>query len=111
MEPRNMKFEYVLPSSWWAETADSYCLLIEIPGFKEEVRIRADDHGHVIMSGERQANESTILHFKQAYKVPEDCNIQETNAILEDNTYYVKIAKKLNNLSSRRPSCSREQHV
>ncbi|XP_047964463.1 22.0 kDa heat shock protein-like [Salvia hispanica] len=97
MEPRNMKFEYVLPSSWWTETAVSHCLLIDIPGFKEEeVRIRTDDHGHVIVSGERQANESIILHFEQAYKVPEDCNIQETNAILEDNTYYVKIAKKLN---------------
>ncbi|KAL1566281.1 22.0 kDa heat shock protein-like [Salvia divinorum] len=96
-DPRYMKFEYVLPSSWWTQTADSHCLLIDIPGFKEEeVRVRADDHGHVIVSGERQANENTILHFEQAYKVPEGCNIQETNAMLEDDTYYVIIAKRLN---------------
>ncbi|XP_057806394.1 inactive protein RESTRICTED TEV MOVEMENT 2-like [Salvia miltiorrhiza] len=93
--PRNMKFEYVLPSSWWTETADSHCLLIDVPGFKkEEVRIRADAHDHVIVSGERQANDNTILHFEQAYKVPEGCNIEETNAILEDETYYVIIPKK-----------------
>lgn len=69
----------------------------DVQGFKkEEVRIRADSHGHVIVSGERQANDNTILHFEQAYKVPEGCNIEETNAILEDETYYVIIAKKLN---------------
>ncbi|KAL1541596.1 22.0 kDa heat shock protein-like [Salvia divinorum] len=92
---RNMKYEYVLPSSWWTETVDSHCLLIHVPGFKkDEVRIRTDSHGHVIVSGERQANDNTILHFEQAYKVPEDCNIDETNAVLEDETYYVIIAKK-----------------
>lgn len=58
------------------------------------MRIRADSDDHVIVSGERQANDNTILHFAQAYKVPEDSNIQETRAILEDETYYVIIPKK-----------------
>ena len=58
------------------------------------MRIRTDSHGHVIVSGEREANDNTILHFEQAYKVPEGCNIEETNAILEDETYYITIAKK-----------------
>lgn len=65
-------------------------------GFKkEEVRVRADSNDHVIVSGERPGNDNTILHFEQAYKVPEDCNIQETKALLEDETYYVIIPKKL----------------
>lgn len=68
----------------------------DVQGFKkEEVRIRADNQGHVIVSGERQANDTKILHFEQSYIVPEGCNIQGTSAILEDDTYYVIIPKKM----------------
>ncbi|KAH6757043.1 hypothetical protein C2S53_018737 [Perilla frutescens var. hirtella] len=69
----------------------------DVQGFKKgEVRIRAHNLDHVIVSGERQADDSTILHFEQSYKVPEGCNVQETSAILEEETYYVIIPKKLN---------------
>lgn len=70
------------------------------------MRIRADSDDHVIVSGERQANDNTILHFAQAYKVPEDSNIQETRAILEDETYYVIIPKKLDSKDENPASTS-----
>lgn len=64
------------------------------------MRVRADNQGHVIVSGERQANDTKILHFEQSYNVPEGCDVQGTSAILEDETYYVIIPKKMNSIST-----------
>lgn len=64
------------------------------------MRVRADNQGHVIVSGERQANDTKILHFEQSYNVPEGCDVQGTSAILEDETYYVIIPKKMNSNSN-----------
>ncbi|KAI3454629.1 hypothetical protein Pfo_011292 [Paulownia fortunei] len=93
---RNMIFEYLVPSSCWTEDTDCHCLLIDLPGFKkEEVRIRADNNGHVIVRGERQANNNKIIHFEQSFKVPAGCNIEETRATFEDEIFYVTVPKKV----------------
>ncbi|KAL8464981.1 hypothetical protein ACS0TY_034456 [Phlomoides rotata] len=95
--PRNKIFEYMMPSSCWAENDDSHTLMIDLPGFKkEEVRIRADDnYENIIVSGERQTNDiNKIIHFEQSFKVPHTCNIEDTSGILEDDIFYVTLPKR-----------------
>ncbi|KAL0292104.1 UNVERIFIED_CONTAM: class I heat shock protein 1 [Sesamum calycinum] len=91
----NMVFEHVVPSSCWTEDADCHCLLIDLPGFKkEEVRVRADGNGYVVVSGERETNCNKAIRFEESFKVPADSNIEETSAIFEDEIFYITIPKK-----------------
>ncbi|PIN06785.1 hypothetical protein CDL12_20655 [Handroanthus impetiginosus] len=97
INPRDMVFEYMVPSSSWSEDTDCHYLRIDLPGFNmEEMRLRADKYGHIIVSGERQVNDNKIIHFEQLFKVPENSDIEETSAIFEDDrTYCVTIPKNV----------------
>ncbi|KAL0416417.1 UNVERIFIED_CONTAM: class I heat shock protein 1 [Sesamum latifolium] len=91
----NMVFEHAVPSSCWTEDADCHCLLIDLPGFKkEEVRVRADGNGCVVVSGERETNHNKVVRFEESFKVPADSNIEETSVIFEDEIFYITIPKK-----------------
>ncbi|CAI9112278.1 OLC1v1012699C1 [Oldenlandia corymbosa var. corymbosa] len=93
-KPQNLVFEDFTPSSGLTEDSDSYCLIIDLPGFKkDEVKLQVDDNGHIIVSGERQVNEMKHVRFQQSYKVPEKSNIEETTAKFEDDILYIVIPK------------------
>ncbi|XP_027169105.1 inactive protein RESTRICTED TEV MOVEMENT 2-like [Coffea eugenioides] len=92
--PHDVIFEEIVPSSGWTEDKDRHCLIIDLPGFKmDEVKLRADNYGHLLVSGERQVNGIKHIRFQQSYRVPDNSDIQEATAKFEDEILYMIIPK------------------
>ncbi|KAI5683661.1 hypothetical protein M9H77_04889 [Catharanthus roseus] len=92
---QHLRFEEFVPSSGLTEDSDSYCLIIDLPGFKrDQVKLQVDGYGRIVATGERQVNEYKHIRFDQSYKVPGNSNIEDTTAKFEDEILYVIIPKK-----------------
>ncbi|PSR95824.1 Inactive protein RESTRICTED TEV MOVEMENT like [Actinidia chinensis var. chinensis] len=89
-------FEEIVPSSAWTEDSSCHILLVDLPGFKKEwLKLQVDDHGQLLVSGQRQASEKKIVHFEQTYKVPENSDPEKTSGKFESEVLYVIVPKQV----------------
>ncbi|XP_052176008.1 uncharacterized protein LOC127790505 [Diospyros lotus] len=86
---------FVSSSSSWAEDSICHYLVVRLPGFnKEQLKLRIDEHGDLLVSGEQGENENKITLFEQAFRVPQDSDKYSICGEYEGEILYVIVPKK-----------------
>ncbi|KAJ7956348.1 inactive protein RESTRICTED TEV MOVEMENT 2-like [Quillaja saponaria] len=87
--------EEFIPDSGWTEDTNGHYLLVDLPGFtKDDVKLRVDNTGHVIISGERKVNEDKSIHFEQTFEVPSNSDIDKITGKIDSEILYVTFPKQ-----------------
>ncbi|XP_011015283.1 PREDICTED: inactive protein RESTRICTED TEV MOVEMENT 2-like [Populus euphratica] len=93
---RSHVVEECVPSSAWTEDSDSHYLLVDLPDFKkEEVKLRVDDYGQIVVSGERLVNNnSKVIYFEQTFKLPENSDADKITGKFDGEILFVTVPKQ-----------------
>eukprot|EP01026_Neomeris_dumetosa_P003037 TRINITY_DN1082_c0_g1_i2.p2 TRINITY_DN1082_c0_g1~~TRINITY_DN1082_c0_g1_i2.p2 ORF type:complete len:142 (-),score=24.19 TRINITY_DN1082_c0_g1_i2:213-638(-) len=84
------------------ETADYYVIYADIPGMKKEnIKVQLGLDNQLVVSGERvksseRPSERFFGKFSRTFKLPEDADVENIIAAVQDGTLQVNIKKIIN---------------
>nr|XP_010908180.1 uncharacterized protein LOC105034648 [Elaeis guineensis] len=78
------------PAFEWSREEGSDTLRVHLPGFKRDnLRVEVDDYGNLVTSGERVLDSTRRSRFHKAFRIPENCNVDDIYAKFENAVLYV----------------------